>query len=310
MKKHATQPAQKIKLPPEAVHWPEDEEVVTVSEVVGEGFEAHRIVRVGPWTLVAAATNGEEPRIRDIDLAERLEFSRPRDIRKLIRSLATAGKLNDLHHRDAAARADGQVAARPEREYWLTEAQALKVVAKSETAKADAILDEVIRVFILARKGLLPQQLAPRPYDPASLAVIAEAARAVVAEMLLPVREELARIRQDVATIPHGVITGLQADELRRTVEYLAMGLIALGRRGSTRAAKSYVYERLKAAIAWGFRGTQIHTMPAAKYAEAVATLRGMKQDIEHDLKTKRRKVAAKKQAELFDKDDPAKKPN
>jgi hypothetical protein len=32
-------------------------------------------------------------------------------------------------------------------ECWLTEAQALKVVAKSETARADAILDEVIRAF-------------------------------------------------------------------------------------------------------------------------------------------------------------------
>jgi hypothetical protein len=46
-------------------------------------------------------------------------------------------------------------------EYWLTEAQALKVSAKSETAIADQILDEVIRVFIAVRRGQLaaPQQV-------------------------------------------------------------------------------------------------------------------------------------------------------
>lgn len=41
-------------------------------------------------------------------------------------------------------------------EYWLTEPQALKVIAKSETAKADAILSEVIAVFVAWRHGRLP----------------------------------------------------------------------------------------------------------------------------------------------------------
>lgn len=46
-------------------------------------------------------------------------------------------------------------------EYWLTEAQALKVIAKSDTAIADTILDEVIGVFIAVRRGMLaaPQQV-------------------------------------------------------------------------------------------------------------------------------------------------------
>jgi len=47
-------------------------------------------------------------------------------------------------------------------EYWLTERQALKVIAKSETEVADQILDEVIAVFVAYRRGQLavPQQLA------------------------------------------------------------------------------------------------------------------------------------------------------
>ena len=46
-------------------------------------------------------------------------------------------------------------------EYWLTERQALKVIAKSETEVADQILDEVIAVFVAYRRGQLatPQQV-------------------------------------------------------------------------------------------------------------------------------------------------------
>lgn len=112
-----------------------------------------RALTVSGWNLTVG--DDDEPRVRDLELAERLGFSRPRDVRKLIKDLTVAGKLHDVAHRDGAARAPGQVAARPEREFWLTEAQALKVIAKSETDVADAILDEVIRVFIAVRRGEL-----------------------------------------------------------------------------------------------------------------------------------------------------------
>lgn len=124
------------------------------------------------WALATGGFVDDEPRVRDIDLAERLEYERPRDVRRLIVSLERAGKLNNIAHRDVAERAEWQVATRPVTEFWLTEAQALKVVAKSETAKADALLDEVIRVFVLARRGQL-QGAAPDIQrtlnDPASL---------------------------------------------------------------------------------------------------------------------------------------------
>lgn len=50
----------------------------------GEGRAAQRVVRVGSWLLCAGPTEGEEPRIRDIDLAERLGYERPRKIREII----------------------------------------------------------------------------------------------------------------------------------------------------------------------------------------------------------------------------------
>jgi len=132
-----------------------EEEIPTVSSVIGEGVDAHRLVRVGAWELTVWVGRGdEEPRIRDLDLGERLGYANPIDIRKLIRRLEDEKKLKDLVVFATVAKTSG---GRPGREYWLTEAQALKVVAKSETSIADALLDEVIRVYMLARRGLLPQ---------------------------------------------------------------------------------------------------------------------------------------------------------
>jgi hypothetical protein len=284
----------------EGDHWGDDD-VPTVSEVIGEGEEAHRIVRVGAWEFVASAADSE-PRIRDLDLAVRLEFGRPRDIRRLIRSLEAAGKLNDLHHRDGASRTGKQVAARPEKEYWLTEAQALKVVAKSETAVADALLDEVIRVFVLARKGLLPQQApAVNPYGAEMVAVVGEVARSMIAEMVGPMRVELAALRETMIALPQGVITDMQGDRIDGKMEYVAMAMVALGEATTKKSAMGIVREDLKSAIAWGFKGSQMRRMPAAKFLNAETALEVMRKNVERRLKNKRKKVASKKQGDLFD---------
>ena len=111
------------------------------------------------WPLGFLA-GSQEPRVRDTDLGERLGYDRPRDVRKLIERMEIAEKLKDVHRCATVARG-----AAPEvlTEYWLTEAQALKVAAKSETDVADALLDEMIRVFMLARRGLLETRPALSP---------------------------------------------------------------------------------------------------------------------------------------------------
>jgi hypothetical protein len=107
----------------------------------------------------------DEPLIRDIDLAVRLEYARPRTIRTLIKRMINEGKLPGVHRCCTVQR---QRTRRGERsfeveEFWLTQAQAIKVSARGDTAKGDELLDEVIRVFLLAHKGLL----APPPPPPA-----------------------------------------------------------------------------------------------------------------------------------------------
>lgn len=104
------------------------------------------------------------PLMRDFDLGTKLRLPRPRKIRELIERMEKAGQLSEVYKRPTTGRYElrpgvwhpGQDAT----EYWLTEAQALKVTARSETDVADEQLDEMIAVYMAARRGELPQQIA------------------------------------------------------------------------------------------------------------------------------------------------------
>jgi hypothetical protein len=98
------------------------------------------------WTLYKGA--GEHT-IRDLDWAERLKYDRPRNIRNLIKRMAEAGKLGQVVC-FTVEQTPGSAGGRPATEYYLTKAQALKVAAKSETAFADELLDQMIQVFLVA----------------------------------------------------------------------------------------------------------------------------------------------------------------
>lgn len=131
------------------------EPVVTISALLGVGADAHQLVHAGAWSFtVWEATGDGEARMRDLDAGERLGFRRQRKIRDLIRRTYPGKKLNDIHQRPIVGR-PGQVADPGGIEFWLTEAQLLKLCARSETPIADAILDDMIRVYMLVRRGLL-----------------------------------------------------------------------------------------------------------------------------------------------------------
>lgn len=112
------------------------------------------------WTLASAGD--DEPLVRDEDLAERLGYERPRDIRKIIERHREAGNLNDSDIRATVAQNNDPLGrGRPGTEFWLTEAAALFIASKSETPAAVAITREMIRVFMAYRRGLLVPAAAP-----------------------------------------------------------------------------------------------------------------------------------------------------
>lgn len=156
-------------------------EPVFVSDVIGDGPLAHRRAAVGLWVFTIPGANGTEPLIRDTDAAARLGFARPRDIRKLIERLwpenARPIQRATVAHRNVRG---GGVQEYRVDEYWLTEAELLKLCARAETKVAEAVLDEMIAVYMAVRRGLLPR---PSPAVPPQLAAEVDALRAAVVEL-------------------------------------------------------------------------------------------------------------------------------
>ncbi|MEW9272409.1 phage antirepressor KilAC domain-containing protein [Gluconobacter oxydans] len=114
--------------------------------------------------VIAPAMHDGELRILDTDLATRLGFDRPRDIRKLIKRYeAELGRMGRC----------ATVARRPESgghtvtEYYLNEEQALFITAKSETAAATKITIEIVTQFAAFKRGKAP---TPKPSIPQTYA--------------------------------------------------------------------------------------------------------------------------------------------
>jgi len=103
-----------------------------------------------------------EPRARDLDIAKRLGFSRPRKIRDLIErkrdELEAFGTL--APHRGAQLRENG--ATHEVTEYWLNEEQALLISSVSDAPRAPEVRSMLIRVFVAYRRGHLVPNDRPK----------------------------------------------------------------------------------------------------------------------------------------------------
>lgn len=142
-------------------------EIVTDYQPVVESItDSEAILRVGDAVL-PFRIEGSEPLIRDEDFAMWLGFERPRKIRDLIKRMERAGKLSNINHRPTVGRrAEGQVAARPTTEYWLTKTQALLVATQSDTPRAWALTETIVRVFesVTKRPEALTREVMEREF--------------------------------------------------------------------------------------------------------------------------------------------------
>jgi len=194
----------------------------TIGPVTTTPTDTRQTLTVNGWRLCVFSTETGEPRIRDLDLAERLGYAKPHNIRDLIRNLLKDGKLRDIQTirvtRMVSRRGRGQVRVEEE-EFWLTEAQALKVIAKSGTDAADAILDEMIEVFRLAIRGLLLPERA-------------NSAETRLAMFLLAERQRIARFLSDALITEicrlygYGHLPGNQPPQFFRMVSERIYGVI------------------------------------------------------------------------------------
>jgi len=106
------------------------------------------ILRVEGFTLEASDDN--EPRIRDLDLAERLGYDRPRKIRELIKRMIDSREITGIHERPTAGRTSMPRGGEKEVatvEYWLDEDQALLTCMRSDAPRAAEVRRVMIQVF-------------------------------------------------------------------------------------------------------------------------------------------------------------------
>lgn len=241
-----------------------EEEVVTVSQVIGREAEARRIVRVGAWSFTAPGAEGTELLVRDTDAAERLGFSRPRDIRKLIERIWPEDQRPACRATVGRQRTGFGEREYTVNEYWFSEAQLLKVIARSETPIADAILDEMIRVFMLARRGLLPQQRPPT--------LDVESLRAVVAAL---VAEQVGRMHPAApgasAPTSEEVLGSLDRETVLQPVVKIARTLAGPGAGARHVAvARGRVDGRIRTRLGWR---THWRSFPRSRLGELLAVL-------------------------------------
>ncbi|HET9063765.1 MAG TPA: hypothetical protein VFO62_10790 [Candidatus Binatia bacterium] len=101
-----------------------------------------------------------EPRIRDLDLAERLGYERPRKIRDIIRE---AQKVNGFGICPVSGQNHDGGRGRPADEYWLTERQALFVTTRSGTEKAAEATLMLVDAFLAVREQIRRSEQAHVP---------------------------------------------------------------------------------------------------------------------------------------------------
>lgn len=118
-------------------------------------------------TEVALREVDGEPRVRDLDLAEKLGFDRPRDIRKLIER-----NIVEIERFGTCATVAHVVRGNLTKEFHLNEEQALLVSVLSNAPNAAAVRAMLIRVFVAFRRGELETK-APK----AGVALIGREAR-------------------------------------------------------------------------------------------------------------------------------------
>jgi hypothetical protein len=165
-------------------------------------------------SLVLTPVDGE-PRIHDLALAERLGFSQPRDIRKIIKR--NEAKLLKLGTCAAVARViNGGEAV----EFYLNKKQSIFIAMKSETEKAFEVQEDIIHVYDAYLNGNLDGKIAsqPRLYRDMSYAVrVFDLSRdAFARQMMINTIKHLAR--QIGIAVPDMTLVGKPADQMQLEV--------------------------------------------------------------------------------------------
>jgi hypothetical protein len=116
---------------------------------------------INGWNLVKLDSS-EERRILDVELGKRLGYADPLKVQRVIKGLIDDGELPGIVDADRTVviAKGGAVRGTEERTvkaYYLTEREALQVIAKSRTPSAYKITNEIIDVYLVIKRHVETQ---------------------------------------------------------------------------------------------------------------------------------------------------------
>lgn len=239
------------------------------------------LTTVEGWSIAMVE---DEPRVRDLDLAERLGYGRSRDIRELVKRYEKSGDLSAVDVSRTVRRTQVGVAERDVTEFWLSEAAALFIVTKSETANAIALTKEMIRVFMLVRRGTMQPAID---------------VGALVAEMQA-MRVELAATNARMAMwqMDSGVIGPDRAERYLSRIRLIALAWVAQGKALSTRAGGAAIRQHLAAILGFGGTGKAWQRFPIYRVSELEVALASLERDAQRVPEIRRLKARAESRGE------------
>ncbi|WP_052817055.1 hypothetical protein [Agrobacterium sp. SUL3] len=152
-----------------------------------------------------------EPRARDLDIAKRLGFSKPTNIRNLIKRNLVELERFGICFTAKQNHKGGR--GRPTDEYWLNEEQSLLIAVLSDTENAADVRYMLIKVFVAFRRGQISGNLNLDPESRHILGgMIKRNAGVVVRQELEPVHADLHAMREEIADLREKV----RPDAIRR----------------------------------------------------------------------------------------------
>lgn len=230
-----------------------------------------------PQINIVTVDGQQEPLVVDTELAERLGYTQPRQIRELINRLAEDPGFGQIQRRRTVRRQRTRNGGEREytiEEYLLTEEQALEVVTKSETPKAKQLTRIIIRVFQAWRKNQLvtPSQAAViqqsqinelvqstiKEVIPMFLAIV----RPAIEALSIQVAEVKADVEKVGARASSSIVSKEDAVDIKQKIKQLAMFWLQIGKKPTATACLSAAKMLAYSSVGWWGAGKRHDLLP------------------------------------------------
>jgi hypothetical protein len=218
-------------------------------------------IKVDSWSLSVIEN---EPRVTDVDLRDRLEYGDIYKFRQRIRELRREDPGNFSPMEVPTERVETR-GGRPGKLFWLCEAEALFIATQIATPKARALTHEIIRVFMLARRGML---------DSAQTGEL-RAELAALRERFTALEQTSSRLWLDGGMLGHD-----RAKMLSARIERIARCMFLDKSVPSVRSGQQKIRQKLAQALKWGGSGCSWDRLPLTRQGELEAVLASIENDL------------------------------